>query len=43
MAMTLAEKIVAHAAGRDHVSPGEIVTCAVDLTIPAARGACNRS
>jgi 3-isopropylmalate/(R)-2-methylmalate dehydratase large subunit len=33
MAMTLAEKIVARAAGRSHVSPGEIVTCAVDLAM----------
>ena len=33
MAMTLAEKIVAHAAGRQHVAAGEIVTCAVDLAM----------
>jgi 3-isopropylmalate/(R)-2-methylmalate dehydratase large subunit len=33
MAMTLAEKIVAKAAGRDRVTPGEIVTCAVDLAM----------
>ena len=33
MAMTLAEKIVARAAGRDKVVPGEIVTCAVDLAM----------
>src|SRR5262245_39972797 len=33
MARTLAEKIVAHAAGRDRVSPGEIVTCAIDLAM----------
>ena len=33
MAMTLAEKIVARAAGREHVTPGEIVTCAVDLAM----------
>jgi 3-isopropylmalate/(R)-2-methylmalate dehydratase large subunit len=33
MAMTLAEKIVARAAGRDRVVPGEIVTCAVDLAM----------
>src|SRR3954469_1319380 len=33
MPMTLAEKIVARAAGRSHVVPGEIVTCAVDLAM----------
>ena len=33
MAMTLAEKIVARAAGRERVTPGEIVTCAVDLAM----------
>jgi len=33
MGMTLAEKIVARAAGRGHVTPGEIVTCAVDLAM----------
>ena len=33
MAATLAEKIIARAAGRDTVSPGEIVTCAVDLAM----------
>src|SRR5829696_2137782 len=33
MAMTLAEKIIARAAGRDRVVPGEIVTCAVDLAM----------
>jgi 3-isopropylmalate/(R)-2-methylmalate dehydratase large subunit len=33
MAMTLAEKIVARAAGRARVVPGEIVTCAVDLAM----------
>src|SRR5262249_32805113 len=33
MGMTLAEKIVARAAGRSHVTPGEIVTCAVDLAM----------
>ena len=33
MAMTLAEKIVARAAGRERVVPGEIVTCAVDLAM----------
>ena len=33
MPMTLAEKIVARAAGRDRVTPGEIVTCAVDLAM----------
>jgi 3-isopropylmalate/(R)-2-methylmalate dehydratase large subunit len=33
MGMTLAEKIIAKAAGRDSVSPGEIVTCAVDLAM----------
>ncbi len=31
--MTLAEKIVARAAGRDAVAPGETVTCAVDLAM----------
>lgn len=31
--MTLAEKIIARAAGRDSVRPGEIVTCAVDLAL----------
>jgi 3-isopropylmalate/(R)-2-methylmalate dehydratase large subunit len=33
MAMTLAEKIIARAAGRDRVVPGEIVICAVDLAM----------
>jgi 3-isopropylmalate/(R)-2-methylmalate dehydratase large subunit len=33
MAMTLAEKIIARAAGRERVVPGEIVTCAVDLAM----------
>ena len=33
MAQTLAEKIVARAAGRESVSPGEIVTCRVDLAM----------
>jgi 3-isopropylmalate/(R)-2-methylmalate dehydratase large subunit len=33
MGMTLAEKIIARAAGRTKVSPGEIVTCAVDLAM----------
>ena len=33
MAMTLAEKIIARAAGRDHVTPGEIVICRVDLAM----------
>jgi 3-isopropylmalate/(R)-2-methylmalate dehydratase large subunit len=32
-ATTLAQKLVARAAGRDHVSPGEIVTCGVDLAM----------
>ncbi|MET0278344.1 MAG: 3-isopropylmalate dehydratase large subunit [Pseudorhodoplanes sp.] len=31
--MTLSEKIIARAAGRNSVSPGEIVTCAVDLAM----------
>lgn len=31
--MTLAEKILARAAGRQSVSPGEIVTCKVDLAM----------
>lgn len=30
---TLAQKLVARAAGRAHVSPGEIVTCRVDLAM----------
>ncbi len=30
---TLAQKLVAQAAGRDHVTPGEIVTCQVDLAM----------
>lgn len=33
MAMTLAEKIIARAAGVDSVAPGDIVTCAVDLAM----------
>src|SRR5262249_39922923 len=33
MGMTLAEKIVARATGRNQVTPGEIVTCAVDLAM----------
>ncbi|MHA1553445.1 MAG: 3-isopropylmalate dehydratase large subunit [Alphaproteobacteria bacterium] len=33
MGATLAEKIIARAAGRDVVSPGEVVTCAVDLAM----------
>ena len=32
-AQTLAQKIIARAAGRDVVAPGEIVTCAVDLAL----------
>ncbi len=32
-ARTLAEKIIARAAGRDTVRPGEIVTCTVDLAM----------
>lgn len=32
-AMTLAQKLVARAAGREHVAVGEIVTCAVDLAM----------
>ncbi len=32
-AMTLAEKIIARASGRDRVRPGEIVTCRVDLAM----------
>ena len=31
--MTLAEKIIAHAAGQDAVAPGNVVTCAVDLAM----------
>jgi len=30
---TLAQKLVARAAGREHVAPGEIVTCRVDLAM----------
>ena len=33
MGRTLAEKIIARAAGRETVSPGEIVTCTVDLAM----------
>ena len=33
MAMTLAEKIIAKASGRDSLRPGEIVTCKVDLAM----------
>lgn len=33
MGSTLAEKIIAKAAGRDHVKPGEFVTCDVDLAM----------
>ena len=33
MAQTVAQKIIARAAGRDAVAPGEIVTCAVDLAM----------
>lgn len=33
MAQTLAEKIIAKAAGTNNVSPGEIVTCKVDLAM----------
>ncbi len=33
MAQTLAEKIIARAAGRGSVAPGEIVTCRVDLAM----------
>jgi len=33
MARTLAQKLVARAAGRDTVAPGEIVTCRVDLAM----------
>ena len=33
MAMTLAEKIIARAAGRDFVRPGEVVTARVDLAM----------
>ncbi|MEM8812734.1 MAG: 3-isopropylmalate dehydratase large subunit [Pseudomonadota bacterium] len=33
MAMTLAEKIIARAAGRDRVMPGEVVTASVDLAM----------
>ncbi len=33
MAMTLAEKIIARAAGQEQVHPGQIVTCRVDLAM----------
>ena len=33
MPATLAEKIIARAAGRHKVAPGEIVTCSVDLAM----------
>jgi 3-isopropylmalate/(R)-2-methylmalate dehydratase large subunit len=33
MTQTLAEKIIARAAGRDHVRPGEVVICKVDLAM----------
>lgn len=33
MPLTLSEKIIARASGRDVVTPGEIVTCAVDLAM----------
>jgi 3-isopropylmalate/(R)-2-methylmalate dehydratase large subunit len=33
MGQTIAEKIIAKAAGRETVAPGEIVTCAVDLAM----------
>ena len=32
-AQTLAQKLIARAAGRDHVAPGEIVTCKVDMAM----------
>ena len=35
---TLAQKIIARAAGRDHVTPGEIVTCDVDLAMMHVSG-----
>ena len=33
MAMTMIEKILARAAGRDHVEVGEFVVCDVDMTV----------
>jgi len=33
LGLTLAEKIIARAAGRDSVRPGEIVTCKIDLAM----------
>jgi 3-isopropylmalate/(R)-2-methylmalate dehydratase large subunit len=33
MKQTLAQKLVARAAGRSSVTPGEIVTCKVDLAM----------
>ena len=33
MGMTLSEKIIARAAGRTSVAPGEIVTCSIDLAM----------
>lgn len=32
-AQTLAQKLIARAAGRDHVAPGDIVSCKVDLAM----------
>ena len=32
-ASTLAQKLIARASGRDHVTPGDIVTCRVDLAM----------
>jgi len=42
MAATLAEKIIARAAGRDAVTPGEIVTCRVDLAMIHDSGGLRR-
>ena len=32
-AQSLASKLIARAAGRSHVTPGELVTCSVDLAM----------
>ena len=33
MAMTITEKILARAAGRDHLSPGELIMAQVDFCL----------
>ena len=42
MAMTLVQKIIAKAAGREQVRPGEIVTCQVDLAMIVDSGGPRR-